>query len=360
MNLVNFLINKKFVITEIKKRDIIFLEDNYLSLKKKLSNSIILDKNKVYVLPLIISLVDKILYGSKKKIYSLYFKNLIKAFSPKIIVSHELDHRVHDIKKINKNIKTLIYQQSALLDYDQVNITVKSIKNKFYDYFLVWDDLSKKILSKYVKSNFIVSGSLKYNEHIAQHKKCNYDIMFVSEYRNEKKKISTLCQKIALNILNDYAKQNKVKICVALNSIRKEKKDISFEKELKFIKKHAPLAHINKDKTGYMLAAESKMVVFVSSSLGAEVLSSKKKCLGLFIKAKYQKKSKSPYLNKNTNLFFTYSSEKKEIFKKINFLLNISNKKWLRILKSSKISLKYDYKNNIFYNKIYSLQKEFT
>ena len=67
MNLVNFLINKKFVITEIKKRDIIFLEDNYLSLKKKLSNSIILDKNKVYVLPLIISLVDKILYGSKKK-----------------------------------------------------------------------------------------------------------------------------------------------------------------------------------------------------------------------------------------------------------------------------------------------------
>ena len=102
------------------------------------------------------------------------------------------------------------------------------------------------------------------------------------------------------------------------------------------------------------------MVVFVSSSLGAEVLSSKKKCLGLFIKAKYQKKSKSPYLNKNTNLFFTYSSEKKEIFKKINFLLNISNKKWLRILKSSKINLKYDYKNNIFYNKIYSLQKEFT
>ena len=67
MNLVNFLINKKFIITEIKKRDIIFLEDNYLSLKKKLSNSIILDKNKVYVLPLIISLVDKILYGSKKK-----------------------------------------------------------------------------------------------------------------------------------------------------------------------------------------------------------------------------------------------------------------------------------------------------
>ena len=61
MNLVNFLINKKFIITEIKKRDIIFLEDNYLSLKKKLSNSIILDKNKVYVLPLIISLVDKIL-----------------------------------------------------------------------------------------------------------------------------------------------------------------------------------------------------------------------------------------------------------------------------------------------------------
>ena len=39
---------------------------------------------------------------------------------------------------------------------------------------------------------------------------------------------------------------------------------------------------------------------------------------------------------------------KKDIFNKMDFLLKIKEQQWLKILKKSKIKLKYDYKNKIF------------
>ena len=127
------------------------------------------------------------------------------------------------------------------------------------------------------------------------------------------------------------------------------------EEEQNFIKKYAPNIDISNYNSGYRLAAKSKLTVFISSNLGVEILSSKKKVLGLFMKGNFRKKWKSDYISKKTSKFLSYTMNKKDIFNKIDFLLKIDEKKWLKILKSSKINLKYDYKNKIFLQTIKKL-----
>ena len=73
------------------------------------------------------------------------------------------------------------------------------------------------------------------------------------------------------------------------------------------------------------------------------------------MKGNFRKKWKSDYISKKTSKFLSYTMNKKDIFKKIDFLLKIDEKKWLKILKSSKINLKYDYKNKIFLQTIKKL-----
>ncbi len=347
--LIKTFFSKKTIFKPIRPKKIIFLDDGFICFKKNINNSFTLNRENIYFFILLKSLINKVFSNNNNRLYDIYFKNLINKLNPKIAISHEIDHRIFKIKKINPKTKILVYQHNSLLDYETQISQIKCVKNKSCDFFFVFDEYSKNLYRKYVNSNFILAGSLKNNEYKYTNESHKYDIMFVSEFRSHKMKIQTLCQKKILLILNDYAKQKGVKICVALNSIRKEKKNINYEEEKNFIKKNAPLIDIVKEP-GYLLAAKSKLTIFLSSNLGAEILSTKKRVLGLFIKAKYRKKWKSPYMNKKTKIFFTYSKNKKEIFKKIDFLLKIKNKKWKKILNKSQISFKYDYKNKIFLN----------
>ena len=60
-------------------------------------------------------------------------------------------------------------------------------KNLVCDYFFVYDKDSQKILN-FIKTKFIVSGSVRNNEILRKkrkHKK--YDVMFISEYRDKEK-----------------------------------------------------------------------------------------------------------------------------------------------------------------------------
>ena len=66
------------------------------------------------------------------------------------------------------------------------------------------------------------------------------------------------------------------------------------------------------------------------------------------MKGNFRKKWKSDYISKKTNSFLSYTMNKKDIFNKIDYLLKIKEQQWLRILKKSKIKLKYDYRNKIF------------
>ena len=354
INVISQINKKKLIFKAIKPHKILFLDNGYFQQKKKIRDSFTLHNDYVYIIPLIKAFLEIFFTRNDTKLRIIYFQKLIKSFKPKIIISNDFDHRIAEVKKINKKIKTLIYQHNSMfVKNSQINI-IKNLKVRTYDYFFVYDEYSKKLFSKYIQAKYKVAGSLRYNEFKADTKPYKYDIMFISEYRSKKRKIPIFCQKKILEILNEYKRNNNVKICIALNSIRKEKK-INLNEEKKFIKMHAPDIELENNDTGYSLAAKSKLIVFISSNLGVEILSSKKRVLGLFMKGNFRKKWKSDYISKKTNLFLNYTMNKKEIFKKINYLLKIKEKKWLKILKSSKINLKYDYKNKIFFKIIKKL-----
>ena len=79
-------------------------------------------------------------------------------------------------------------------------------------------------------------------------------------------------------------------MCCAKFNKKREK--ISFEEEKKFIEEHAPCIDLKNNDSGYALAAKSKLVIFISSNLGVEILSSKKRVLGLFMKGNFRKMEK--------------------------------------------------------------------
>ncbi len=354
INVISRINKKKLIFKDIKPHKILFLDNGYFQPKKKIRDSFTLHNDYVYIIPLIKAFLEIFFTRNDTKLRIIYFQKLIKSFKPKIIISNDFDRRIAEVKKINKKIKTLIYQHNSMfVKNSQINI-IKNLKARTYDYFFVYDEYSKKLFSKYIQAKYKVAGSLRYNEFKADVKPYKYDIMFISEYRSKKSEIPIFCQKKILEILNEYKRNNNVKICIALNSIRKEKK-INLNEEKKFIKTHAPDIELENNDTGYSLAAKSKLIVFISSNLGAEILSSKKRVLGLFMKGNFRKKWKSDYISKKTNLFLNYTMNKKEIFKKIDYLLKIKEKKWLKILKSSKLNSKYDYKNKIFFKIIKKL-----
>ena len=92
---------------------------------------------------------------------------MIKVLKPKIIVSNDYDHRISEVKKIDRRIKTLICQHNSMfVNNSKKNIFGKNLKTYSYDYFFVYDEYSKKLFSKFIKANYKISGSLKYNEFI--------------------------------------------------------------------------------------------------------------------------------------------------------------------------------------------------
>ena len=92
------------------------------------------------------------------------------------------------------------------------------------------------------------------------------------------------------------------------------------------------------------LARESNVSVCLTSNLGPELISRKKKVLFLnvnhfFIDWEFFKNQPSE------GLFWYKGTDKKVIFKKLDYLLNLNEKKWINQLSKFKKNLPYDYKN---------------
>ena len=90
INFINQINKKKIIFNSIKPRKILFLDNGYLQIKKKIQGSFTLDNNCIYVVPLINAFL-KSFYFNKRKLRVIYFWNLIKSFKPKVIVSNDYD-----------------------------------------------------------------------------------------------------------------------------------------------------------------------------------------------------------------------------------------------------------------------------
>ena len=188
------------------------------------------------------------LTGYDRNFKEIYFKEVVKLFSPKLALGDEINSNIFKFKKYFPNKIAIGFQI-----VNRSNITTNKSKNRITcDYFILFNKKSKKYY-KHLDTKFLINGSLKNNEKPLKTKKKVFDLMFISEYRpnvflkisaqsNEQLKIFQGIKKnfyhfneIILDILNEVISEHNLKICIALASNRIEKQKISFKKrEIEF------------------------------------------------------------------------------------------------------------------------------
>ena len=289
-----------------------------------------------------------------------YFEEIIKSLSPKVAIGHDLDKKIFLIKKYFPKIKTIAYQFgynfSGKLDK---KVYERILLNKLLDYYCVFDKRHRKIIKKFVKSNFIITGSVKNNEIPVQNKKKKYDILFISQYRKINKINLDITKLIDFtsSILDKFCKKYNLKLCIALSNNRKDKNPKLMIKkindEIDFYKKKITSFYYEKNLNSFELADRSNLIVNINSKLGFKLLSKKKKII-FFDISKYFKWD----FSRKRNISFTTTDKKnKIIFNKIIKIIKMKDKKWESFLKNNNYHMVYNKNNTILKKTIKNIIK---
>ena len=304
----------------------------------------------------------------------IYLKIIVNSYSPKIIIGHEINGRAFKIKKIFPKIKTILYQFGFYFPsfYEEI---LERYKGKECDYFLIFNENVKKFFSG-VKTNFLVTGSLKNNQREKKICEKKYDIMYISEFRNidnfdlfglenikdeirkgaleyacvMHKRFSNICSSYVMKILNEYSNINKKKFCIARTSTRRDKfNKISLRDENYFNKIFAP-NHFTEETDSETLAEKSRLIICLTSNLGPALMSKGHKVLFLNV---HSFAIEWPFTENVIDGPFWYKgTDKKFILKKIDEMLRINDQEWKEIVKNNFNLMKYDPNNSILHDLI--------
>ena len=354
---------KEWKFTVKKNIDILLLDDGYVNFKLKGYKSHLLF-NEAYIFIIIKSIFFYVFYKNNKSLYEVYFHNLVNKINPKIAIGHDKNGKIFIFKKLFPNKISIAYQFGFIFDHFISSEYKKKLSGKKVDYYFVFDDRSKKILKKIIKSNYVISGSVKGNEYLKKiKKKPVYDIMFISSYRpiNKSQKDWELVKffndhdKYFFNIISNICQKNKFKLSIALSSTRKDKKKRNFyNSEIKYFRKISNKFMTSK-LNSYELSEKVNLCIGTFSNLAYELFLSKKK-VSIFYKDKKRKRLKFP--QKENDKFIFYTKKPSYVEKKIKYLLKMSENKWTALFKSFYSLNVIDYNNKILKNLIQKKLKE--
>jgi surface carbohydrate biosynthesis protein len=330
--------NKYFIFKKNKNCDILFynnIKNIYLDTSYKIKN---LDQSQInlyYLIKVIFISIIKLNF----KIYNLknlYFYELINSFNPKIFISNEISLAGFRVKKMFPNIYCVVYQSAVFWDLQKQSVKEK-YSNLKCDYFLVYHKYFTEYFNQ-VNCQFLISGSI-YNNSIKINKlKKEFDIMFISEFRDADTKkfkypseawnhnnYSNVIAGHIVQTLSEYSKKNNKKFIIALSSNRLDKiNSINYQNENSFYQKYSDNFITIKDSS-YNLADKSKLIICLNSNLGPELLSKNKKVL--FINSVYFL-TNWYFFNSDYSKIYLDKLDKKEVFKKLDYLLAMQNDEW--------------------------------
>ena len=338
--------NYHFSFNKVKKTDILLLDKNYSNFDRLNFKTEVFDFKKIYIFLFFYSFLEFLINRKYSSLKDVYLKNYFKKVRPKIIIGHQAENLIFNVRKYSPFSKIILYLHCRLYK-KQISDLKKVLKKADIDFFFVCDRLHENKFKRYTKAKFIINGLCKNNSKILKKKKEQFDITFISEYRNTnypKKSSHHKFIKFVAKTLNEFALNNKdKKIVIALHSNRTDK-EISKTEEINFYKRYCPNLKIVKQNDSYQVCNLSNLLILINSNLGCEFLARGKKVLFL----PYLNLLGSRYYNyyfKNDFLFSYKKLNKKVIFKKINFILSLNKESWDKIVKQSKINILYDENN---------------
>ena len=362
MNLIK-LLSYKFSFRKNKKVEILLVDDNYSYLNFENRKVGVVNFNEVNLYYVIKTLFNfKIKNENNLDFKKIYWKNVFSDFDPSVAIGNDINFRIFLFKDLFPEKISIVYQLGHYWDI-QVSRSRDHLSGKKCDYFFIFSEWEKKIF-EVIKTQFIISGSVKNNEVITKPNKNKYDIMFISEFRkldkntiNKHKKgyhsynfanksihmsFKDVCSIYALNILNEYCNSKNKKICIARSSFRKDKKNkISAEDEMKFFNEYLDTFSIE-DIDSYNLSEKTNLCICIASNLGPELLARGKKVLFLNLNSLV---NDWPFLPSDEGPFWYKGKDINVIKGKIDYLLSLSDEEWLEILKKSQVKMEFDANN---------------
>jgi surface carbohydrate biosynthesis protein len=331
----------KYSFKMLKRKRILFIDEGFANYES-IFDSMFFDTKVIYVKELIKSLIKCTTY-SISSIKESYIEMILKTISPRIIIFNHISY--FDINN-NSNIKVIVYQHSYLYNFD-----IKSLKVITCDYFLAINEQQKILLSQKVVGNIVVSSSISSNCRVKTPINKIYDILLISEFRGDNTIYLDIHKKI-LDIVSEYSDYNNKTLGIAYNAIRKEKKGkLDITAELEFYN------NLDYDKNKYILssydkAAQSELIICISSNLGLELISHRYKVLFINAYLEKDRKYKLPHFQDDEGLFWTCSLNTNKICSMIDNILGMTKHEWESHLEKYNNDLLTGDRNNTVINEI--------
>ena len=378
------MVKKKFRMPK-KNRVVLYRYDGKELLDKYIKENIsILDPfNEIYLIVLIKSLLD----FSFKNILLNYNKTFISMTKPKFVFTYiDNDLKFYFLKDFFKKIKFISiqngyrggindkkYKNDYIDSMEEFNLKVSKIHSLKCDFILTFNkDVSKKY-NKFIKAKTLVIGSIKSNIFKIREYKNKNILSFICEsamnqeyafdqkvyFDNNKYKITLndwlLAEKKIIPYLAEYCEKKNFKFQIITKGNSKYEK-VFYKNLIKDKFKYTIITKKNRLQ-GYELVDKSNYIVSIGSSLAYEALSRKKKVAFLPIRKEILKNKGFnldfsqydfgwPSKFRQKGFFWTHFNNTGEFNRVLNFITNISDKKWLKLINGFNNSFKIPHNSN--------------
>ena len=270
-----------------------------------------------------------------------YFSMIIEEINPKIVITL-IDNKpqFYQLKNIisNNEVKFISIQNGTRRKIGDIFGVIENYKNLSSDFYFVWGDIITKNLSKYISSNFIQIGSFKNNNYeiSSSNKKLN-EINFISQFRKydfyKNYGDDYFIEKKLIPLLYDFCLLKNLTLNILCASNHEEEK--IFYKNL--LKSHDVLIFSNKEnpESNYKKLDEGLINVFIDSTLGYESFARKNRTLACSLRLQKIDENTMRFgwpehVKYENEIFNLKELSKEHIFKKIDYLLNLSDEDWTK------------------------------
>tara|TARA_A100001011_G_scaffold400727_2_gene518022 strand:+ start:8241 stop:9362 length:1122 start_codon:yes stop_codon:yes gene_type:complete len=298
-------------------------------------------RNEINFLIAILSLFTVFFWSGKFKFAYCY--SYIKFVSPKITYTFtDNDTLFYKLKFFFPNCKFFSFQNGTRTISQDI-FAINKNEDLACDMVFTHNDHISKEYKKIINTKTMTFGSYLNNINPKIYSKKN-NIIFISQFSEKKnfnfvnykgKKISWddyyYPEKVIMSILDEFCFKNKISlnICARFNSNKYEKffyKENVLKANMKFMDK---LDYYN----SYELIDQSKMVIFIDSTLGYESISRQNKTVALSVRSKLLNDHSFdfawPIDIKKKGSFWTNDLDKKEILKLINENYFKNDEQWI-------------------------------
>ena len=290
-----------------------------------------------------------------------YIEEYIKTIKPKIIITY-IDNNISFYKfKFNKTIKIAIQNARRTFLPDDIFYNLKKDKDLNCDYIFVHNYPIINFYKKFIKSNYIVSGSFKSNEITINENTKKFDLVYVSTFRKlqnyyiYKKHDWFSWQEKEIKLLKfaeKYCKKNN-KILTIIGAETETNEELKFYKKnlefrFNFIKKY-------KNRNVYKIIDQSKVVFGIDSTLLSECIARNAKVGFFSLRGNFfpynSRKFGWPYNYPLKGNFWDYRERYLHFERVINYLYKVKKSTWKKVCKNHKKNIMvYSYKNHVLKN----------